>query len=256
MAIFDSHCHLYWEGKNIESIDNQLNNAEKNGINRFMCVGTNIQTSLKCLKIAATYSQVIASAGIHPNDVEEDWQSQFSELKEIASREAFCAIGETGLDYFHKSVEHDLQKKSFSAHLDLAEQLGVPVIIHCRDAIDDLVTLLKERGKPVQGVMHCFSEGPKYVPDLLEIGLHFSFSGNISYPKSDHIRESCALIPIERLLIETDAPFLAPQPERGKRNQPAYIVHTLDAVAQCRGTLSKSIESQIYQNTLNIFNVN
>jgi TatD DNase family protein len=231
MAIFDSHCHLYWEGKNIESIDNQLNNAEKNGINRFMCVGTNIQTSLKCLKIAATYPQVIASAGIHPNDVEEDWQSQFSELKEIASREAFCAIGETGLDYFHKSVERDLQKKSFSAHLDLAEQLGVPVIIHCRDAIDDLVT-------------------------LLEIGLHFSFSGNISYPKSDHIRESCALIPIERLLIETDAPFLAPQPERGKRNQPAYIVHTLDAVAQCRGTLGKSIESQIYQNTLNIFNVN
>ena len=255
MTIFDSHCHLYWDEEKV-SVAEQLQLAAEAGVTKLLCVGTDANSSRRCLEISEQHSQVIASVGLHPNDVgaRSELDTKLDEIAAISRTGAWHAIGETGLDFFHNRSEAIVQEAALLFHLDLADQMDLPIIIHCREAVEQLVTVLETRGRTVNGVMHCFSEGPEYVTRLLDLGLHFSFAGNISYPKSQAIRDSAACIPIERLLVETDAPFLAPQPVRGKKNLSAYIVHTLDAVAAARDQSVVDIRDQVFNNTTKLFN--
>ncbi len=254
MTIFDSHCHLYWN-EDETSVAEQLQLAADAGVTRFMCVGTNADSSKRCLEISEQHEQVIASLGIHPNDVGEHdaLDHKLAQIIEMSEQGTWHSIGETGLDFFHNRCEASVQEKSLLFHLDLAERLNLPTIIHCREAVEQLVDLLEKRGREVNGVMHCFSEGPEFVERLLALGLHFSFAGNVSYPKSQAIRQSVARIPIDKLLVETDAPFLAPQPVRGKKNLSAYIIHTLDAVAEARQQSADDIREQVFNNTTKLF---
>ncbi|MFT7516335.1 MAG: TatD DNase family protein [Myxococcota bacterium] len=254
MTIFDSHCHLYWDEEE-NSVADQLRIAADVGVVKFMCVGTNATTSARCQEISAAHPQVISSLGIHPNDVGEpaELDDKLALIKSMSAQGEWHAIGETGLDFFHKRGHPEAQAKSLLFHLDLADELGVPTIIHCRNAIHELVPLLEKRGRKISGVMHCFSEGPEFVRRLLDLGMHFSFAGNVSYPKSEPIRESVRCVPLNRLLVETDAPFLAPQPKRGKKNQSAYIVHTLEAVAIARDQTAAEISQQVFDNTCSLF---
>jgi TatD DNase family protein len=255
MAIFDSHCHLYWNEDQM-SVAEQLQLASEAGVTKLLCVGTDANSSRRCLEISKQHSQVIASVGLHPNDVGDisELESKLDEIAAISQKGDWHAIGETGLDFFHNRSEAVAQETALLCHLGLADHMNLPVIIHCREAAGELVAILEKRGKAVNGVMHCFSEGPEYVTRLLDLGLHFSFAGNISYPKSQSIRDSAACIPLDRLLVETDAPFLAPQPVRGKKNLSAYIVHTLDAVAAARDQSVADIRDQIFNNTTKLFN--
>jgi len=254
MAIFDSHCHLYWNEEQV-SVAEQLQLATKAGVTKLLCVGTDADSSRRCLEISEQHSQVIASVGLHPNDVGDlnELDAKLDAIAALSQKGTWHAIGETGLDFFHNRSEAAAQEAALLFHLDLANQMDLPIIIHCREAVEQLVTILEKRGQPVNGVMHCFSEGPEYVTRLLDLGLHFSFAGNISYPKSQAIRDSAACIPPERLLVETDAPFLAPQPVRGKKNLSAYIVHTLDAVAAARDQSVADIRDQVFNNTTKLF---
>ena len=255
MAIFDSHCHLYWNEEQV-SIAEQLRLASEAGVTKLLCVGTDANSSKLCLEISEKHPQVIASVGLHPNDVGDisALGTKLDEITTLTQKGNWHAIGETGLDFFHNRSEAASQEAALLFHLDLADQMNLPIIIHCREAVEQLVTILEKRGRAVNGVMHCFSEGPEYVTRLLDLGLHFSFAGNISYPKSQAIRDSAARVPVERLLVETDAPFLAPQPVRGKKNLSAYIVHTLDAVAAARDQSVSDIGDQIFSNTTKLFN--
>ncbi|MBC8369828.1 MAG: TatD family hydrolase [Planctomycetes bacterium] len=254
MAIFDSHCHLYWDEDDIP-VATLLDAAQQVAVTKFMCVGTNAVTSARCLEISEQFPQVIASLGIHPNDVGEldSLPSKLSEIRGMSADGRWHAIGETGLDFFHKRCDPAAQKQSFLFHLDLAAELKLPTIIHCRDAVKEMVEVLEERDQRVNGVMHCFSEGPEFVKRLLNLGLHFSFAGNLSYPNAQQIRDAACEIPLDRLLVETDAPFLAPQPKRGKKNQSAYIVHTLEALAKARSQSVDEIGKQIFANTERLF---
>jgi TatD DNase family protein len=255
MAIFDSHCHLYWNEDQV-SVTEQLHLASEAGVTKLLCVGTDAHSSKRCLEISEQHAQVVASVGLHPNDVGDlsELDAKLEEISAISQKGSWHAIGETGLDFFHNRSEYVSQEAALLFHLDLADQMNLPIIIHCREAVDQLVAILEKRGQTVNGVMHCFSEGPEYVERLLGLGLHFSFAGNISYPKSQAIRDSAACIPIDKLLVETDAPFLAPQPVRGKKNLSAYIVHTLDAVAAARNQSVSDIGDQIFSNTTKLFN--
>ena len=255
MTIFDSHCHLYWNEDQV-SVAEQLQLASDAGVTKLLCVGTDAHSSKRCLEISEQHSQVIASVGLHPNDVGDinELDARLDEISAISQKGSWHAIGETGLDFFHNRSEYVSQEAALLFHLDLADQMNLPVIIHCREAVAQLVAILEKRGQTVNGVMHCFSEGPEYVARLLDLGLHFSFAGNISYPKSQAIRDSAACVPVDRLLVETDAPFLAPQPVRGKKNLSAYIVHTLDAVAAARAQKVSDIRDKIFNNTTKLFN--
>jgi TatD DNase family protein len=174
----------------------------------------------------------------------------------LAKNQDFCAIGETGLDFFREWCPPPIQKSGFEFHLRLGRELELPVIIHCRDAGQAVLEVLRGTNSTVNGVMHCYSESPELVQAFLDLGLHISFAGNLTYPKSSPLREAASLVPSDRLLIETDAPFLSPQPKRGKRNEPAYIVHTLSCLAEVRGETVEALAKTTYKNSEALFGQN
>ncbi|NQU49438.1 MAG: TatD family hydrolase, partial [Planctomycetes bacterium] len=174
-------------------------------------------------------------------------------LEQLADAGGFHAIGETGLDFFREWCAPEVQIKGFEAHLQLASQLNLPVIIHCREAGLAVLEVLKNQKSSVAGIMHCFAEGPDMVQAFLDLGLHISFAGNMTYPKSQHLRDAAKLVPMDRILVETDAPFLAPQPKRGKRNEPAYVAYTLERLAEVKEVTVKELAEQTYHNAAHLF---
>jgi len=220
-----------------------------------MTVGVDAESSLQCRQIAEQHDDVFASVGIHPNDWgdADQFDVKRDEIAALAQAGGFHAIGETGLDFFREWCAPEIQIAGFEFHLKLARELSLPVIIHCRDAGAGVLEVLRKQPGQTRGIMHCFAEGPERVSEFLELGLHISFAGNLTYPKSQHLRDAAKLVPAGRLLVETDAPFLAPQPKRGKRNESAYVSHTLECLADCQGTPSAAMAEQTTQNAFELF---
>lgn len=255
MKLFDTHCHLTWDPEKNPPAE-QLARARASGVDQFVCVATNLENAPRCRELSRQHEDVRATIGIHPNDVGSDdaaLEESLASLETELQTDSWSAVGETGLDFYRDWTEPTRQRHSFLKHLTLGRQLDLPVIIHCRHAAEATLETLQSLGGSIRGVMHCYSEGPEFLDGFLDLGLHISFAGNVTYPKSDPLRQSAARVPVDRLLVETDAPFLAPQAVRGRRNEPAYIRHTLECLAKVRGEDPEALARQTHTNACQLF---
>ncbi len=255
MRLFDSHCHLHWE-EGEHPVEQTLARAREAGVERMLCVGIDRATSLRGLEIAREQGAVLASSGIHPNDLPPEPAAAEAELRRWRGQleqDGWSAVGETGLDLYWDRVPLETQRLGFRHHLDAAAEAGLPVIIHCREAGAETLAALRELDRPVRGVMHCYSDAAERVEAYLELGLHLSFAGNLTYKKSEALREAAAGVPTDRLLVETDAPFLAPQPKRGKRNEPAFVRYTLETLATVHACSAELMAERTWRNAEALF---
>jgi TatD DNase family protein len=243
--MIDTHAHLA-----PDEAEEVLARARAAGVGRVVTVATTIAGAHEALDLAALYDGVHASLGIHPHEAGGAEASRLGELRELLGRPGAVAVGETGLDYFRDYAPRDAQRRLFDAQLDLASELAKPVVIHTRAADDDTLDALAGFAGTV--VLHCFSS-PALLGPALDRGWYVSFAGNVTYPKAPELREAAALVPADRLLAETDSPYLAPQPVRGSRNEPAYVMHTLEALAAARGDDPGDLEAQIDANASTAF---
>jgi TatD DNase family protein len=238
--VIDTHAHL----DRVEA-PALLERARAAGVERVVAVGTTIAGCRETLSLAQTAEGVWASLGIHPHEAAGADAARLGELRELLSQERAVAVGETGLDYFRDHAPPQVQRRLFDAQLALAAELGLPVVIHTREA--DLDTLAALAGFAGTVVCHCFSS-PGLLESALERGYYVSFAGNLTYPNAADLREAAVRVPLDRVLVETDSPYLAPQPVRGARNEPAYVMHTLAALAQARGADPDVLGRQIDAN--------
>lgn len=232
----DSHCHIqpHWEQRSGASLDDQLAAAADAGVDWMVCVGTDLASSREAVEIAACHTNVRAAVGLHPHD-SELLDAQWPELVELArSSPHVVAIGEAGFDLYYEHSPRDAQERAFRAHIELAHELDRALVIHTRDAWADTFAVLRDAGVPRRTVVHCFTGGPAEAEAALELGCTLSFSGVVSFRNSDEVRAAARITPADRMLVETDAPFLAPVPHRGKPNQPAWVAAVGAALATAR----------------------
>jgi TatD DNase family protein len=239
--VIDTHAHL----GALEDVDETVCRAAEAGVTRVLTVGTSVDDCRRALSLAEGHEGVFAILGIHPHEAGSATEDDLSELRELLGHPKAVAVGETGLDWFRDYAPRDDQHRIFTAQLELAAELGKPVVIHTRAADDDTLTELA--GFTGAVVLHCFSS-PHMLPSALERGWYVSFAGNATFPKAVDLRLAATQVPAERILAETDSPYLAPQPVRGKPNEPAHVMHTLAALARARGEQPAELERQIERN--------
>lgn len=228
----DSHAHLDDPAFDKDR-DQLVPRAREAGVTRIITVGTDVEGSKRACDIAAANDGVWAAIGCHPHEADK-YRDDVSGLRELVRRPKVVAIGETGLDYAKKFSSIENQKKLFRAHLRLAAEFNLPIVIHCRDAHDDVRVILREEKSPGRGVIHCFSGHARDAAAYLEMGFVLSVAGPVTFTNANGLRAAIQDVPIDRLLVETDCPYLTPVPHRGKRNEPAYVRHTAEAVASLK----------------------
>ncbi len=236
IEITDSHCHLDFPDFD-ENRDEVIARAESAGVTRMVTICTKLRQLDQVRKIAETYPSVFFAAGTHPMSAASEPMATVDELVALAQHPKFVGIGESGLDYHYTADSAELQQESLRVHIAAARQTGLPLIIHARDADDDMARILSEEHAKgsYSCVMHCFSSSAQLAKDALELGFYLSMSGIAAFPKSQELRDIFASAPVDRILVETDAPYLAPPPHRGRRNEPAYSVHTAQVGAEVFG---------------------
>lgn len=252
--LIDSHCHL--NSKEFrDSIDFYLDRAEKAGVKQIIITGADFSNSAEAAALAEQYSNrgVYATAGVHPHDakiVDKGFPEEFIELLE---GKRIVAIGETGLDYYYDYSPREKQKQVFREHINLAKEKDLPIILHIRDAMDDALQILRSEGAPPGGVFHCYAGGLKYLDEALSFGYYISFSGAVTFAKSEELREVARIAPIDRILCETDCPWLAPIPFRGKLNEPANVKYVYETIASVRNMSIDDLAAKVKRNNLTIF---
>ena len=239
--MIDTHAHL----TSLEDADGAVERAAEAGVTRILTVGTSVDDCRRALALAERHEGVFAILGIHPHDAGTATADDLAALRELLAHPKAVAVGETGLDWFRDYAPEDAQRRLFAAELELAAELGKPVVIHTRAADDDTLAALAEH--PGTVVLHCFS-APHMLPTALERGWYVSFAGNLTYKNATDLRVAASQVPLDRLLVETDCPYLAPQPVRGKRNEPAYVVHTLAALAKATSSEEAALRPAIDRN--------
>ena len=254
-SIIDSHAHLDYP-KIKDQLGDVMIRAEAAGIEKIISIGVTLTRYQNVKEISEKYKNVFFSAGIHPHEAASDPDAcNLKAIVEAASHPKCVAIGEAGLDYFYEHAPKQAQKESFIVQIQAARELNLPIIIHSRDADNDMIKIMEEEyyKAPFKGVLHCFSSGRNLAMRALEIGFFISFSGILTFPKSIKLREIASQLPIDRILVETDAPFLAPTPFRGKINEPAYTVYTLQTLSEVLSKPINEMAKQTYDNTLSLF---
>jgi TatD DNase family protein len=241
--VIDTHCHL-------EMCDEDA--ATAHGLTRVATVGIDEDAIARALDFADAHEEVFAIVGRHPNSAAGFEPADLEPIRRAAAHEKVVGVGETGLDYYRDYAPHDDQRRAFEAQIDLARELGKPIVIHTRAAEDDTLATLAEHADGVTVVMHCFSM-PDRLDECVERGYMCSFAGNVTYPKATDLQEAVARVPDDLLLVETDAPFLGPQPVRGKPNAPANVVHTARRVAELRGVSYDHLEQLVERNAARVF---
>ncbi len=248
-VLVDSHCHINFEPL-CERMEDVLGNAGKHGVAYMLCVSVNMEDFPAVLSLAREHPNVFASVGVHPNET-SGREPDVEELCALAAAPEIVAIGETGLDYFRSHGGLDWQRDRFRRHIDAARKSEKPLIVHTRDAAADTLQILRdEEAAGVGGVMHCFAEDWHVAKQALDIGFYISFSGIVTFKSAYAIKEVARKAPIDRILVETDCPYLAPVPFRGKTNEPAYVRYTAEHVAELRGM---TLEDLAYATTSNFF---
>jgi TatD DNase family protein len=226
----DTHAHIDMDQYDTDR-DDVIQRARDNGVEYIVNVGCDIESSLRAIELTEQYEFIYASAGIHPHDVKSIDDSTYDKLRELLAHPKVIALGETGLDFFKNYSPRDLQLTHFRKQVELAKELNKPLIIHCRDANKEIIEILSDyynKGDSLSGIFHCFSGDQELADSALELGFYISFSGSVTFKKSEGLRDVAKTIPADRLFSETDCPFLAPIPMRGKRNEPAFVNHTTD----------------------------
>lgn len=238
----DSHCHLD-DKRFADDLDEVLARAEAAGVTRFLTIGTGDgPPGIDCaIRVAEHYPQVLASIGVHPHDAAKATPQTFDQLRTLAKHPKVVAFGEIGLDYHYDFSPREVQREVFTEQLTLARELELPIVIHTREAWDDTIAVLKKNPTDAGGIMHCFSGNAVQAEQALSLGFHLSFGGVVTFKTAETMREAARITPDDRLLIETDSPYLAPVPHRGKRNEPAFMAETVRKLAEVRGTTPERI---------------
>jgi TatD DNase family protein len=250
--LIDSHCHLNFPDF-AEDLDAVLARAQDNGIGAMLSINTRLSEAKGIQAIADRYPPVYCSVGVHPHDaVDYAGDTLVSQIKTLAQHPKVVGIGETGLDYYYNKSPHEAQISAFCDHIRVAQDLDLPLIIHTRDADADTIACLKKYEKP-KGVFHCFSGSADLAGQALEMGFYISLSGILTFKKSEDLRQIAKTIPLDRLLVETDSPFLAPVPHRGKRNEPAFTRYTAEALADIKGISYAEIAQITTDNFFSLF---
>ena len=242
----DSHCHLQYEG----IIDDALARAAEAGVGRVICVGTDAAQSARAIEVARTHAGTVwATVGLHPHDA----KLGVGTIVDLVNEPEVVGIGECGLDYHYDHSPREVQREAFAAQIALAHQHGLALVIHTREAWDDTFAILAAEGVPERTVFHCFTGGPAEARRGLDAGASLSFSGIVTFKTASDVRAAAALAPLDRILVETDAPYLTPVPHRGTPNGPAYVALVGAAVAAAKGVTVEEIETATWANTATLF---
>jgi TatD DNase family protein len=255
--LVDSHCHLDRLDLSQfgDSIEGVLTAAEQQDIGHFLCVSINLEDYPAMLRLASEHAQVSASVGLHPNE-QDGHDPNVDELLEYAKHRKIIAIGETGLDYFRSEGDLDWQRDRFRRHIAAAKQCGKPLIIHSRDARDDTLKILEEESAhETGGVMHCFTGDWEMAQRAMDMNFYISFSGIVTFKNARELQDIATRMPADRYLVETDSPYLAPVPHRGKPNQPAFVRHVAEFIAELRGESYEQVAAATTRNFSELFRV-
>ena len=248
----DSHCHINFPELN-QKIDQVLDNMKDNDISHALCVSVTLDKINEILSLTKKYSNVYASVGVHP-DYEDIQEPDIETLFNYSKNEKVVAIGETGLDYFRLTGDLSWQRERFRTHIRAAIKSNLPLIIHTRNAQEDTISIMKEESaKSTTGVMHCFTESYEMAKKAIDLGFYISFSGIITFKNAESLRETVKKIPIENILIETDSPYLAPVPNRGKLNEPANVIYVAEKIAELKGIPIEEVAEVTTNNFFTLF---
>jgi TatD DNase family protein len=252
--IFDSHAHLDDE-KFDEDREAVIERALAAGIAGIINVGTNRASSAASVQLAARYPEIFAAVGIHPHDAKEAKEEDYLQMAQWAKADKVVAVGEIGLDYYYDLSPREIQKQVFIRQLDVARQSGMPIIIHNRDSHKDMMEILQTQAKGLTGVFHCFSGSLEMAKELIKMGLYISIAGPVTFKNAQKLPEVIAGIPLERLLVETDSPYLTPHPYRGKRNEPAHVRLVVNQIAAIMAMEPEQVAEITRENVKALFGV-
>jgi TatD DNase family protein len=253
--VVDTHCHLA-DAKLRDDVEAVIARASAAGVAQMISVGAigAIENDRLTVEIAERHQNIFAVVGVHPHDAKDCTSERVAQLRELAASKKVVAIGESGLDFHYMHSPIEAQESSLRAHLALAAELDLPIVIHCRDAERRLVEIVRETGVPQRGgVIHCFTGDANAAREFLALGFCISFSGIITFKNAASIREAAAIVPGDRVMVETDSPYLAPEPYRGKRNEPAYVTRTLEVLANLRRIDATALGAQVIANAARLF---
>ncbi len=253
--LVDTHCHLYFPDFDRDR-EEVLQRARAAGVSQLVNVGTDHATNVASYDLASRHDFIFSTAGFHPHYSHVDTETQLDTIEKFVAGHKVCAIGEIGLDYFKSEAPPAVQKRVFSRMLGLAVEHSLPVVVHSREAFRDTVDILKSetRGK-IRGVMHCFSYDQPCLKEILDMGLLVSFTGILTFKNAGGLLEVAKKAPLDGFMLETDAPYLAPQAQRGKRNEPAFLKHTVQALSAARGISEEEIEDATSRTAKRFFNI-
>ncbi len=252
--LVDSHCHLDFPDFE-DDMDDIVARAGEAGVSHMLSICTHVTKFDPVLAVAEQYDNIFCTVGIHPHDAAKEPEVTAEHLIRMAMNDKVIGFGETGLDFFYDKSPRDLQKSQFKVHIEAAREAGLPLVVHTRDADEDMAEILKEEtGKGAfSGLLHCFSSSRDLAETALDLGLYLSISGIVTFNKADELRKIVKEAPLDRLLVETDAPYLAPVPKRGKRNEPAFTRHTAEKIAEIKEISFEEVATATTDNFFNLF---
>lgn len=258
MKLFDSHCHLNDEKYN-EDRKELIENLRKQGVKRLVTAGYSIESSKEAIKLSKEYDFIYATIGISPNDVPktlEDLDKDLNSIKDLYKEgEKIVAVGEIGLDYYWNTENKEIQKEAFKRQIELANNLNLPIQIHTREAIADTLEILKNNKVNKKGIFHCCPFNRELVKEGLKLGFYISFAGPTTFKNSKNAAEIIKMVPDDKMLVETDSPYLSPEPFRGKRNDPSRVQYIIKKIAEVKEKSFEEIEKMVYENANTIFNL-
>lgn len=251
--IFDTHSHYDDEQFNTdrEDIINQLNEKEIKAVN----VGASFAGCIESYNLAKKYPHIYAAVGIHPDEIADLTDENYTKIKEMAMSEKVVAIGEIGLDYHWMVCEEEVQKNGFIRQIELAKEISKPINVHSREAANDTLSIIKEYGKDATGIIHCFSYSKEIAKEYLNMGYYIGIGGVVTFKNSKKLKEVVEYVPLDRIVLETDCPYMSPEPYRGKRNSSLYLTYVATAIGQIKGVSKEAVEDITFKNALDVYKI-